>query len=91
MRWATVAREQSEVDLALSGKKLQTGHRGSAPSSQGVPFPLRLSRPRGVGPGFPPSALSAHFAFLRAGGAVESAPRGGTRGSQNSFPFFPGL
>lgn len=72
---ATVARGQPAGDLAPGGGKLRTACCGLALGSHGVPFPLRLSRPRGVGPGFPPRASCAHSAFLRAGGAVGPAPQ----------------
>jgi hypothetical protein len=71
---ATVARGQPEGDLACGGEKLGTVHCDSAPGAHGVPFPLRLSRPPGVGPGFPLRASCAHCAFLRTGGAVGPAP-----------------
>lgn len=79
----TVARGQPAGDLTPSGEKLGTAHRDSVPGAHGVPFPLRLSRPLGVGSGFPLRASCAHCAFLRAGGAVGPAPRDQTYGSQS--------
>lgn len=81
----TVARGQLTRDLAPGGGKLWIARCGLALGARGVPFPLHLSRPRGVGLGFPPraSCVCAHCAILRAGGAVGPAPRSKT--------WFPGL
>lgn len=64
---AIVARRQLAGDLAPGGGKLRTAHCYLALSARSVPFPLRLSRPRGVGPGFPPRASCAHCAFCAQG------------------------
>lgn len=89
----TVARGQPARDLAPGGGKLWTARCGFALGARGVPFPLRLSRPRGVGLGFPPraSCVCARTARFCAQGALWDPRLTASLGSQGSRPVFPGL